>query len=46
MSEVLRANDTTGTLAVILWQSPKEESAKLHDLRENILAGIKLDPAQ
>ena len=46
VSEVLRANDTTGTLAVILWQSPKEESAKLQDLRENILAGIKLDPAQ
>ena len=46
VSEVLRANDSTGTLAVILWQSPKEESAALHDLRESILAGIKLDPTQ
>lgn len=46
VTEVLRANDKTGTLAVILWQSSKEEAAKLHDLREQILAGIKLDPAQ
>ncbi len=46
VTEVLRANDKTGTLAVILWQSSKEEAAKLHDLREQILAGIKLDPSQ
>ena len=46
VSEVMRANDTTGTLAVILWQSPREESVALRDLREKILAGIKLDPAQ
>ena len=46
MTEVLEANDSTGTLTVILWQSPKEEAAKLHDLREEILAGIKLDPTQ
>lgn len=46
VTEVLRANDETGTLAVILWQSPKEEAAKLRSLRENILAGLKLDPAQ
>jgi len=46
VTEVLRANDATGTLVVILWQSSKEESAKLHDLREQILAGLKLDPTQ
>ncbi len=46
VTEVLLANDTTGTLAVILWQSPKEEAEKLHDLRESILTGIKLDPTQ
>jgi hypothetical protein len=46
VTEVLEANDSTGTLTVILWQSPKEEAAKLHDLREEILAGIKLDPTQ
>lgn len=46
ITEVLRANDNTGALAVILWQSPKEEAAKLHDLKEQILAGIKLDPNQ
>lgn len=46
VTEVLEANDSTGTLAVILWQSPKEEASKLHDLREQILSGIKLDPTQ
>ena len=46
VTEVLKANDKTGTLAVILWQSPKEEAQKLHDLREQVLAGIKLDPTQ
>jgi hypothetical protein len=43
-TEILRANDTTGTLTVILWQSLKKESAKLQELKEQILAGIKLDP--
>jgi hypothetical protein len=46
VTEVLEANDSTGTLTVILWQSPKEEAGKLHDLREEILSGIKLDPMQ
>ena len=46
VTEVLKANDKTGTLAVILWQSSKEEAQKLHDLREQVLAGIKLDPTQ
>jgi hypothetical protein len=46
VTEVLKANDKTGTLAVILWQSPKEEAQQLHDLREQVLAGIKLDPTQ
>ena len=46
VTEVLRANDSTGTVAVILWQSSKEESAKLKDLKEGILAGLKLNPAQ
>lgn len=46
ITEVLRANNNTGALAVILWQSPKEEAVKLQDLREKILAGIKLDPTQ
>jgi hypothetical protein len=46
VTEVLRANDSTGSLAVILWQSTKEEAPKLRSLREDILAGIKLDPSQ
>jgi hypothetical protein len=46
VTEVLRANDDTGTLTVILWQSSKEESVKLQNLKESILAGLQLDPAQ
>ena len=46
VSEVLRANDQTGTVAVILWQSTKDEAASLRDLREAMLSGFVLDPAQ
>lgn len=46
VTEVLRANEKTGTVAVILWQSPKGEAASLRDLREAVLAGLVLDPAQ
>jgi hypothetical protein len=46
VTEILKANDKTGTLAVILWQSPKDEAETLHNLREQVLAGIKLDPTQ
>jgi hypothetical protein len=46
VTEVLRANDQTGTVAVILWQSPKSEAPALKDLREAVLSGLVLDPAQ
>jgi hypothetical protein len=46
ITEVLRANDSTGTLAVILWQSPREESPKLEELRDKILSGLVLDPSR
>jgi hypothetical protein len=46
VTEVLRANDQTGTVAVILWQSAKAEAPALRDLREAVLSGIVLDPAQ
>jgi hypothetical protein len=44
ITEVLRANEKTGTLAVILWQSPKEEALALQGLRDTVLAGLTLDP--
>jgi len=44
ITEVLRANQKTGTLAVILWQSPKEKAVALQGLREAILASLTLDP--
>jgi hypothetical protein len=46
ITEILLANEKTGTLAVILWQSPSAEAPALHDLREAILSSITLDPAQ
>lgn len=45
VTEVLRANDATGTLAVIIWQMPKEESIKLQALRDSILTGLILNPS-
>jgi hypothetical protein len=44
VTEVLRANDSTGTLAVILWQMPKSESSQLQALREAVLSGLTMDP--
>lgn len=46
ITEVLRANDSTGTLAVILWQTTSEEAPKLAELRERILSGLVLDPTR
>lgn len=46
VTEVLRANDQTGTVAVILWQSAKAEAPAVRDLREAVLSGLVLDPAQ
>lgn len=44
VTEVLRANDKTGELFVILWQMPRQESAKLQGLREAVLSGLVLGP--
>lgn len=46
ITEILRANDRTGTVAVILWQSKKEEAGSLRSLREAILSGLTLDPGR
>lgn len=44
ITEVLRSDEKTGTLAVILWQSPKEEVSTLQPLRDAILTSLTLDP--
>lgn len=44
ITEVLRANEKSSTLAVILWQSPKQEAPILQPLRDAILSSITLDP--
>ena len=46
VTEEMRANDSTGTVAVILWQMPKDETGSLEALKDSILTSLKLDPAQ
>jgi len=46
VTEELRANDSTGTVAIILWQMPKEDAATLSPLRDSILSKLKLDSNQ
>jgi hypothetical protein len=46
VTEILRANEKTGTVAVILWQAPRDDSASLRSLRDAVLSGIALDPSQ
>jgi len=46
VTEELRANDGTGTVAVILWQMPKDAPHPLEGLRDSILTNLKLDPTQ
>ena len=41
VTEVLRADEESGFLTVILWQSPKQEAASLKDLRDSILTSIR-----
>ena len=43
-TEVLRANDATGTITTIVWQMPKEEGEALKGLRDAILSKLILDP--
>lgn len=45
MTELLMANDATGTITTIVWQMPKAEASGLSSLRDSILSGIVLDPA-
>jgi hypothetical protein len=46
VTELLRANDKTGTVAVILWQSPKSEADSLRGLRDAVFSGIVLNPSE
>lgn len=41
VTEVLRADEESGMLTVILWQSPKEDAASLRELREAVLSSIR-----
>ena len=41
VTEVLRADEESGFLTVILWQSPKQEASSLKELRDSILTSIR-----
>lgn len=45
-TEVLRANDATGTVTTIVWQMPADEATKLKGLRDAVLSGLSLDPSR
>ena len=45
MINIAKANDGTGTLYFLTWQAPASEEENIKDLREKILASLKLDPA-
>lgn len=42
---VAKANDATGTLYFVTWQSPEAEEAKLKPVREALLSSLKVDPS-
>lgn len=41
---ILEANDSTGTLYMIVWQTPESQTQSFSETREKILASIQLDP--
>jgi|GEM_PF-5986525 len=41
---ILEANDSTGTLYMIVWQNPESQTQSFSETREKILASIQLDP--
>ncbi len=45
MINIAKANDATGTLYFLTWQSPVAETETIKDLREKILSSLQLDPA-
>jgi len=40
-----KANDQSGTLYFVTWQSPAAEEGKLAPVREAIISSLKLDPS-
>lgn len=40
-----KANDTTGTLYFLMWQSPENEEADLKEIRKKILSSVVIDSA-
>jgi hypothetical protein len=45
MINIAKANDGTGTLYFLTWQAAASEADSIKELREKILASLKLDPA-
>lgn len=45
MVNYAKANDTTGTLYFVTWQSPASDEAKMASVREAVLSSLKFDPS-
>lgn len=45
MANYAKANDQTGTIYFVTWQSPANEEEKLAPVREAVLSSFKFDPA-
>lgn len=43
VTEILRANEKTGAVSIILWQCPREEAISLRPLRDAMLSGLILE---
>ncbi len=42
---ILEANDSTGTLYMMIWQAPESKAQSFSEMREKVLNSIHLDPA-
>lgn len=45
MANYAKANDATGTIYFVTWQSPVSEEDKLAPIREAVLSSLKFDPS-
>lgn len=45
MANYAKANDQTGTIYFVTWQSPESEEAKMGPIREAVISSLKFDPS-
>jgi hypothetical protein len=45
MTNYAKANDQTGTIYFVTWQSPENEEAKMSPIRDAVISSLKFDPS-